>query len=44
MENYRDSFYPTVSNIDGRSEFEKLLYGDVGLVGIGRKAVLRRMT
>jgi hypothetical protein len=36
MEDYEGSFYPTVSNIDGRDEFERLLRGDVMLPGIGR--------
>jgi hypothetical protein len=44
VEDYRDAFYPTVSNIDGREQFELLLRGDIGLPAIGRKAILRRMT
>jgi hypothetical protein len=44
VEDYRDVFYPTVSNIDGREQFELLLRGDVGMPAIGRKAILRRMT
>lgn len=41
---YLDDLFPTVSNIDGRSEFEKFIYGDIGLVGIGRPVVLRRLS
>lgn len=44
MEDYQDSFYPTMPNIDGRDEFERLLRGDIGLPGIGRTAILRRVT
>ncbi len=44
MEDFRDAFYPTVSNIDGREQFELLLHGDIGTPPIGRKAILRRMT
>jgi hypothetical protein len=37
-------FYPTLPNIDLRAEFERLLNGDVGVVGIGRPVILRRLT
>jgi hypothetical protein len=41
---YLDSLYPQVPNIDGRDQFERLLRGDVGVIAIGRDAILRRMT
>jgi hypothetical protein len=44
MDDFRDSFYPTIANIDGRDQFERLLRGDIGLPAIGRQAILRRMT
>ena len=34
-------FYPNVSNIDGREQFERLLRGDVGVSPIGRDVILR---
>src|SRR5581483_8525537 len=37
-------FYPTLPNISLRDEFERLLRGDVGVVGIGRPVILRRLT
>lgn len=37
-------FYPELSNIDGRAEFERILRGDVGVVGIGRPAIYRYLT
>lgn len=41
---YDESFYPSVPNIDGRAEFERLLRGDVGLPRIGRPVLLRLLT
>jgi len=41
---YFDEFFPVLSNIDGRTEFERLLYGDVGVVRIGRPVILRRLS
>jgi hypothetical protein len=41
---YLDNLYPQVPNIDGRDQFERLLRGDVGVIAIGRDAILRRMT
>jgi hypothetical protein len=41
---YMDEFFPVLSNIDGRNEFERLIYGDVGVVRIGRPVILRRLS
>lgn len=41
---YLDNLYPVLANIDGREEFEKTLYGDVGSPGIGRPFILRRLS
>jgi hypothetical protein len=37
-------FYPKLTNLDGRAEFERLLRGDIGLAPIGRQVILRRLT